>query len=184
MRSQELRIRRSLKKSSHLSASRQEKLYIFFSGCMGVQFICRDFQWQIFNSLPRQSEPDLQNFKYGEPFIYLTWISFDAAEVCYFLPYPPWMRRVGYFLLCSSLRYLKTIITSPHCLFLIRWQNKKGYMEKKKGGSKIRKRDEQLSDFINLEIMFRLFDVPGLFNLPTLIAFFNTKEKSGLPFAL
>lgn len=40
----------------------------------------------------------------------------------------------------------------------------------KKEGSKRRKRDEQLSDFINLEIVFRLFDVPGLFN--TLIAFF------------
>lgn len=150
---------------------------------MGIQSICGDFQWQILNSLPRQSEPGLQYFKYGKPFIYLTWISFAAAEVCYFWLYPPWMRRMGYFLLCSSLRYLKTIITSPHCLFLIRWQNKKGYMEKKEG-SKIRKRDEQLSDFINLEIVFRLFDVPGLFSLPTLIAFFNTREKSGLTFAL
>lgn len=42
----------------------------------------------------------------------------------------------------------------------------------KKEGSKSRKRDEQLSDFINLEIVFRLFDVPGLFSLPPLTAFF------------
>lgn len=53
-----------------------------------------------------------------------------------------------------------------------------------KEGSKCRKRDEQLSDFINLEIVFRLFDVPSLFSLPTLIAFFYTKEESGLRFAL
>lgn len=54
----------------------------------------------------------------------------------------------------------------------------------KKKGSKSRRRDEQLSDFIDLEIVFRLFDVPGLFSLLTLTAFFNTKEESGLRFAV
>lgn len=68
---------------------------------------------------------------------------------------------------CSSLQVLEDYYqVSPLFIPEKVTANKKRYMEKKRVG-KSTKKEEQLSDIINLKIMFLFFDDLGLFSLPT-----------------
>lgn len=74
---------------------------------------------------------------------------------------------MAYSLLCSSLQVLEDYYhVSPLFIPDKVAANKKRYTEKRRVG-KSRKKDEQLSDIINLKIMFIFFDGLGLFSLPT-----------------